>query len=90
MYVGYIQFLMIVLMFFKDTRIGDWIFSNVWLAVPIAFVVLMLVSVILGRIDTLLGLRQEELRNNSENNPVISEILKEVKEIKEKLDDKRN
>jgi PII-like signaling protein len=35
--------------------------------------------------DTKLGFREEELRNLSKSNPIMMEMLDELKEIKEKL-----
>jgi hypothetical protein len=44
----------------------------------------------LGRIDTLLGLREEELRNSSISNPIMREILKNMEAIKEELKEIRS
>lgn len=89
MYVGYIQFLMIAIMFLDNYRgdgLVDWIFDNKLISFPIVFILLMVVSLVLGRIDTVLGLRQEELRNNSEANPMIKKIHDDVEEIKKKIE----
>ena len=88
MYVGYIQFLMIAFVLleaYKETHVGQLIFNNMLISVPIIFLVFILVSLILGRIDTLLGLREEELRNSSTSNPVMREILKKLEETKKEL-----
>ena len=39
----------------------------------------------IGYMDTKLGFREEELRNLSKSNPVMMEMLNELKEIKNKL-----
>ena len=46
------------------------------------FVLFIALSLILGRIDTLLGLREEELRNSLSSNPVMGDILKSLEELK--------
>lgn len=90
MYVGYIQFLMIAFVLleaYKDSSLGKFIFDNMLISVPVIFFIFILLSVIIGRIDTLLGLREEELRNSSTSNPVMREILKNMEEIKKELND---
>lgn len=90
MYVGYIQFLMIAFVFlkaFKDSYFGRLIFENMLISIPIIFLIFIVLSLIVGRIDTLLGLREEELRNSSTSNPVMRDILKNIKEIKEELEE---
>ncbi|MGV8137777.1 MAG: hypothetical protein AB2L20_21415 [Mangrovibacterium sp.] len=89
MYVGYIQFLMIAFVLletYKESYLGKLIFENMIISIPIIFLVFIVLSLLLGRIDTLLGLREEELRNSSSSNPVMRDILKNVKEIKEELE----
>lgn len=90
MYVGYIQFLMIAFVLleaYKDSNLGQLIFNNMLISVPIIFILFILLSLIVGRIDTILGLREEELRNSSTSNPVMREILKNMEEIKKELSD---
>ena len=90
MYVGYIQFMMIAFVLleaYKETSLGRLVFDNMLLSVPVIFLVFILLSLIIGRIDTLLGLREEELRNSSASNPVMRDILKHVSEIKRDLDE---
>jgi hypothetical protein len=55
------------------------------ITIPVIFLIFIVLSLIVGRIDTLLGLREEELRNSSNSNPVMRDILKNMKEIKEEL-----
>jgi len=84
MYIGYIQFLMIAFVLleaYKDTSLGELIFNNMLISLPIIFLVFILLSLIIGRLDTLFGFREEELRNASASNPVMREILSSVKEI---------
>ncbi len=90
MYIGYLQFFMIGFVFlesFRDEAIGQLIFSNLFLSIPVLFVLFFVLSLIVGRIDTVLGLREEELRNSTQSNPVMREILDELKGIKEELEE---
>jgi hypothetical protein len=88
MYIGYIQFFLIGIVFlqsFKEKAWGDYIFKNAIIAIPIAIILFILLSLVLGWLDTRLGFRQEELRNLSKSNPVMMEMLEELKEINRKL-----
>jgi hypothetical protein len=44
-------------------------------------VLFMVFSLVLGRLDTKLGLRREEMRNASTENPVMMEILDKLTKI---------
>lgn len=93
MYIGYISFLMIAFMFlndFKDETIRHFLDENKWISYPVMMVVFLLFSMVLGRLDTKLGLRREEMRNAATENPVTMEILQSIKEIKIKLEEKQN
>ena len=89
MYIGYISFIMIAFMFlndFKDQTIRNFLDENKLITYPLMMVVFVLFSLVLGRLDTKLGLRKEEMRNAATENPVTMEILAHLKEIKEKVD----
>jgi len=89
MYIGYIQFFLIALVFFEkyqDTSWGKTIFDYAWISLPIAVILFIFLSLVLGYLDSKLGFRQEELRNLSASNPVMMEILNELREIKSKLE----
>ena len=88
MYINYIQFFMVAFVFleaYKENALGKLIFENILISIPIVFLVFIMLSLIVGRIDTLLGLREEELRNSSKSNPVMREILKNMEELKIEL-----
>ncbi len=90
MYIGYVQFLMIAFVLleaYKESSLGKLIFDNMLISTPIIFLIFILLSLIVGRIDTLLGLREEELRNSSSSNPVMREILQNMEEIKKELEE---
>lgn len=89
MYIGYISFVMIAFMFlndFKDETIRHFLDENKLITYPVMMVVFLLFSLVLGRLDTKLGLRREEMRNAASENPVTMEILQNIKDIKGKLD----
>ena len=91
MYIGYISFIMIAFMFlndFKDETIRNFLDENKLITYPAMMIVFLLFSLVLGRLDTKLGLRKEEMRNAATENPVTMEILNHLKEIKEKVDHK--
>lgn len=88
MYIGYIQFLMIgfvLLEAYKETSIGVLIFDNLIFSVPIIFLLFIILSLMIGRLDTVFGLREEELRNSSSSNPVMREVLANLADIKTEL-----
>ncbi len=92
MYIGYISFIMIAFMFlndFKDQSIRHFLDENKWITYPVMMVVFILFSLLLGRLDTKLGLRREEMRNAATENPVTMEILENIKEINAKLESKQ-
>jgi preprotein translocase subunit SecG len=96
MYIGYIQFFLIAFVFLKDFKgghLGGLIFKYAIISIPIALILFIFLSLLLGYMDTKLGFREEELRNLSKSNPMMVEMLDSLKEIKEKislLDEKRN
>lgn len=88
MYIGYINFFMIGFVFlksFKDTRWGSYVYDHYYFTFPLLVFLFLFLSLILGFVDTKLGFREEEMRNNSETNPVQREILASLNEIKNKL-----
>ncbi len=88
MYIGYIQFLMIGFVFleaYKETSFGVLIFENLQFSIPIIFIVFIILSLLIGRLDKVFGLREEELRNSSSSNPVMREILANMEAIKAEL-----
>ena len=70
---------------YKETSIGILIFENLILSIPILFLAFIIFSLLLGRLDTVLGFREEELRNSSTSNPVMREILTNMEEINVEL-----
>jgi hypothetical protein len=91
MYIGYISFIMIAFMFlndFKDETIRNFLDENKLITYPLMMLVFMLFSLVLGRLDTKLGLRKEEMRNAATENPVTMEIIAHLKDIKTEMNKK--
>jgi amino acid permease len=89
MYIGYIQFFLIGIVFlqsFKDRPFGELIFKYAIISIPIAFILFILLSLVLGYLDSKLGFREEEMRNLSKSNPVMMEMLNQLKEINRKIE----
>jgi preprotein translocase subunit SecG len=92
MYIGYIQFFLIGIVFlqsFRDKPWGEVIFKNVLITIPIALILFVILSLILGYLDSKLGFREEELRNLSKSNPIMMEMLQELKDLNRKLDSQK-
>jgi hypothetical protein len=84
MYIGYISFIMIAFMFlndFENENIRHFLDENKIITYPVVMVLFMVFSLVLGRLDTKLGLRREEMRNASTENPVMMEILDKLTKI---------
>ncbi len=94
MYLGYINFFMLNLVLinsYDDGQIGVLISELKWLFVPILILFYVLLLLLIGYLDTKLGFRQEEMRNNAAINPIMQHLIKSVEEINKnvkKLDQK--
>ncbi len=89
MYIGYIQFLLIIFVFIKSlgaNTLTEFVFSNPFLSVPIILLVFVFCSLVLGYLDSKLGFREEEIRNHSKSNPVLMEIQQSLVELKKKVE----
>ena len=73
-YMVFIQFIMIIIIFLQSNGIVLH-----WTLYPVIVFAVLLLMIIVGYIDTRLGLIREEQRFYSTENPVISEILKVLK-----------
>ena len=86
MYLGYINFLMLNLVLinsYDEGAIGYYITNHKAIFIPALVVFYVLLLLFIGYLDTRLGLRQEEMRNNASVNPVMQDLLNSVKEIKQ-------
>lgn len=88
MYIGYIQFFLIGIVFlqsFKEKPWGELIFKYALISIPIGLILFIFLSLLLGYLDSKLGFREEELRNLSRSNPVMMDMLEQLKEINNKI-----
>jgi len=86
MYIGYISFIMLGFVFlnsFQNDSIRTYLDHNKLWIYPVIMVAFVIVSLFLGRMDTKLGMRREEMRNQAAENPITMEILNSLREIKE-------
>jgi len=88
MYIGYVQFLLIIFVFIKslgDNPVTEFVFTSPLIAVPIILVIFVLASLVIGYLDSRLGFREEEIRNHSKSNPVLMDIQKSLAELNDKV-----
>jgi len=88
MYLGYLQFFMIGIVFFKafkDKPFGVMIFKYAFISIPILFLIFIFFSILLGYLESKLGLKEEEQKKITSSNPVMMELLSDIKEIKNEL-----
>lgn len=89
MYIGYLQFLLIIFVFIKsfdNNLFIDYVFKHSLVTLPVVLLLFILLSLVIGYIDSKLGLREEELRNFSKSNPVLMDIQKSLKELRDQID----
>jgi len=77
-YLGIINFAMISFVFLNSIQ-NDSLRLIVY---PLIMLLFIFIALILGRMDTKLGMRKEELRNHASENPITMEILNSLREIK--------
>jgi hypothetical protein len=88
MYLGYIQFFMMGFVFFKvfeKTSIGILIFNYAYISIPVLFLAFMFFSILLGYWESKLGLKEEEQMKLTAQNPLMMELIKDIKEMKVEL-----
>jgi hypothetical protein len=93
MYIGYLQFFLIGVVFiqsFKDQPWGEVFFRYTLISIPILFVLFIFSSLLIGYIDSRYGFREEEMRNLSRSNPVMMEMLEEMKAMRKEIRDLKN
>jgi len=85
MYLGYINFFILNLVLinsFENPAVKLFIQDYKYFVVPALFVIYMILLIFIGFLDTKLGFRQEEMRNNALVNPVMMDLIQSVNEIK--------
>ena len=89
MYIGYINLFMMVTIFLgaiKNTVVGKFLIANVYITIPVLIVLFIFFALLLGYWDSRLGIRSEEMRNLSSQNPVQMEILETIRHLKRDQD----
>lgn len=89
MYVGYINLFMMVTIFLgaiKKTGVGKFLIDNVYIAIPVLIILFIFFALLLGYWDSKLGIRSEEMRNLSSQNPIQMEMLKTIRDLKKDQD----
>lgn len=84
MYLGYINFFILNLVLinsFDNTTISNFISDYKYMVIPLLFIIYLVILIFIGYLDTKLGLRQEEMRNNALFNPYLQDLLQTVKDI---------
>ncbi len=88
MYIGYVQFLLIIFVFIRslgDNPVTEFVFNSPVIAVPIILFIFVFASLVLGYLDSKLGFREEEIRNHSKSNPVLMDIQRSLDELNQKV-----
>ena len=75
---GYMQMVMLATVLFKQFNL-----PLRWL--PVGFIVIWLMIGVAGFLDYKLGFHSEELKITTKRNPVIQELIEEVRELNERL-----
>lgn len=88
-WISLVQFTMVLVIFLKSIELPEqieyYLYNYKFIVFPLIIVVALLVFIYIGSLDTKKGLRREEMRNNTMENPVFNEMIKKVREIHEKL-----
>ncbi|MGC9374107.1 MAG: hypothetical protein ACP5DQ_03585 [Bacteroidales bacterium] len=85
MYISYINLFMMVTIFLeaiKNTTVGKFFMAHVYVALPLLIIVFIFLALLLGYWDSKYGIRSEEMRNLTSQNPIQMEILESVRDIK--------
>lgn len=85
MYIGYVNLIMMVTIFLgaiKNSGVGKFLIDYVYIAIPILIILFIFFALLLGYWDSKLGIRSEEMRNLSSQNPVQMEMLETIRKLK--------
>ena len=92
MYIGYVQFFLIVLVFIQSmgsNPISDFVKKHLVISIPVILALFVFLSLVVGYIDSKLGLREEEIRNHSQSNPILKEIKESLASLHEEIKELR-
>jgi hypothetical protein len=88
MYINYINFFMIIFLFvdsLKNYEFSKALVPNSTTGLIILIPLFFLLSLLLGYLDTRLGIRSEESKQNTLKNPIMNEIIERLERIEKKL-----
>jgi hypothetical protein len=66
----------------KNTAVGKFLIAHVYVALPVLIIIFIFCALLLGYWDSKYGIRSEEMRNLTSQNPIQMEILESVRDIK--------
>ena len=99
MYIGYVQFFLIILVFIQSMEsnpVSEFVQNNIIISIPLILAIFVFLSLVVGYVDSRLGLREEEIRNHSQSNPILRDIKEslaslheEVKELREQIENEK-
>ena len=83
-YVGTIQLLLTGVIFLNTLpgTVGAFFKEHALIMIPLGFALALVITLLIGWLDTVMGLREEELRNTFRADPVHMEMLEILKKIK--------
>ena len=88
-YISIGQFLLmlwILLKQYHNTEIGKLIFGNPLISAPIIIMIFLVICVLIGYADKLLGIRQSEYAEQTRQNPKSMEVIEKLDSIIKKLE----
>jgi hypothetical protein len=88
MYLGYINFFMLNLVLinsYDSGTMGKLLNEHQLIVIPGLILFYFLLLLIIGYLDTRFGFRQEEMRNNALNNPILMKMVSSIEEIEKEL-----
>lgn len=88
MWFGTLQFFFIAVILLKDyqhTVIGEWVFTNQLISMPLLFVLIVVIANVIKYVEKKWQLREMENTEISRHNREVVKILSDLEEIKSQL-----
>jgi hypothetical protein len=93
MYLGYINFFILNIVLINSIEnevLKSYINDYKLVIIPLLFIIYAITLIFIGYLDTKLGLRQEEMRNNTAVNPIMQDLIRKIDEIHLEIAKKSN
>jgi hypothetical protein len=87
MYVGYIQFFILLALFmrpYSETNFGIWFYNNKIFTIPGVIILFLVVSILIGYLDRQF-IRPAEQDELASTNPKWTKLFKELKKLDDKI-----